>query len=143
MVVSSTMKKTIVCLALALILFRYSFASTYYVSTTGSDASGNGSSVSPWKTLMYAVTKVAANQGHTIQVGAGTFVESGLVEVPLGGSVTGAGIDVTIIKADRSFYYHPASPGYATDKFLISLSAYIQPDGNQSLRNFTILRAPN
>src|SRR5258708_21560795 len=138
MVVSSTMKKTIVCLALALILFRYSFASTYYVSTTGSDASGNGSSASPWKTLMYAVTKVAANQGHTIQVGAGTFIESGLVEVPLGVNITGAGIDMTIFKAASSFYYHPADPGYGTDKFLISLSGYNQANGNQSLSNFTI-----
>src|SRR5258708_23133493 len=136
-------KKMWFCLIVALFLFQYSFANTYYVSTTGNDTSGDGSVSNPWKTLMYAVMKVAANQGHTIQVGAGTFIESGLVEVPLGVSITGAGIDVTIIKADRSFYYHPASPGYATDKFLISLSAYIQPDGNQSLRNFTILRAPN
>jgi hypothetical protein len=87
---------------------------------------------------MYAVTKVAANQGHTIQVGAGTFIESGLVEVPLGVSIAGAGKDITIIKAASSFYYHPGDPGYGTDKFLISLREYNQLDGNQSLRNFTI-----
>jgi len=115
-------KKMWFCLIVALFLFQYSFATTYYVSTTGNDASGDGNASNPWKTLMYAVTKVAANQGHTIQVGAGTFVESGLVEVPLGVSITGAGIDMTIFKAASSFYYHPADPGYATDKFLISLS---------------------
>ncbi len=107
-------KKMWFCLIVALFLFQYSFANTYYVSTTGNDTSGDGSASNPWKTLMYAVTKVAANQGHTIQVGAGTFIESGLVEVPLGVNITGAGIDMTIFKAASSFYYHPADPGYGT-----------------------------
>src|SRR5260221_1926175 len=138
MILNNTKKKMRFCLIVAMFLFQYSFANIYYVSTTGSDASGNGSSASPWKTLMYAVTKVAANQGHTIQVGAGTFVESGLVEVPLGVNVVGAGIDVTIFKAASSFYYHPADPGYGTDKFLISLSGFNPTDGNQTLSNFTI-----
>src|SRR5258706_7300962 len=138
MIFNNTKKKILFCLIVATFLFQYSFANIYYVSTTGSDASGNGSSASPWKTLMYAVTKVAANQGHTIQVGAGTFVESGLVEVPLGVNVVGAGIDVTIFKAASSFYYHPADPGYGTDKFLISLSGFNPTDGNQTLSNFTI-----
>src|SRR5882762_5325995 len=132
------MKRVVLCLAYILFLFQYGFANVYYIATTGNDTSGDGSASNPWRTLKYAVTRVVANQGHTIQVGAGTFIESGLVEVPLGVSIVGAGIDVTIIKADSSFYYHPASPGYATDKFLISLSGYNQLDGNQSLRNFTI-----
>ncbi|GHN02625.1 hypothetical protein WSM22_41140 [Cytophagales bacterium WSM2-2] len=131
-------KKMRLCLVAALFLFQYSFANTYYVSTTGNDAAGDGSSGNPWKTLRYAVTKVAANQGHTIQMGAGTFVESGLVEVPLGVSILGAGIGVTIFKAASSFYYHPADPGYGTDKFLISLSGFNPADGNQSLKNFTV-----
>src|SRR5258708_14544057 len=131
-------KKMWFCLIVALFLFQYSFANTYYVSTTGNDTSGDGSVSNPWKTLMYAVTKVAGNQGHTIQVGAGTFIESGLVEVQLGVNITGAGIDMTIFKAASSFYYHPADPGYGTDKFLISLSGYNQANGNQSLSNFTI-----
>jgi len=76
--------------------------------------------------------------GHTIQVGAGTFVEAGLVEVPLGVNITGAGVDVTIFKAASSFYYHPADPGYSTNKFLISLSGFNPTDGNQTLSNFTI-----
>src|SRR5882762_1274650 len=138
MILNNTKKKMRFCLIVALFLYQYSFAGVYYVSTTGSDVSGNGSSASPWKTLMYAVTKVAANQGHTIQVCAGTFVEAGLVEVPLGVSVAGAGIDVTIFKAASSFYYHPADPGYGTDKFLISLSEFNQLNGNQSLKNFTV-----
>ena len=115
-----------------------SLANSHYVSTAGNDMSGDGSVSKPWKTLKYAVTQVPANQGQTIRLAAGTFIEDGLVEVPLGVSIEGAGKDSTIIKAASSFYYHPADPGYATDKFLISLSEFNQLDGNQSLRNFTI-----
>src|SRR6478736_8165736 len=95
-----------------------SAAMTFYVSTTGNDA-GNGSAASPWKTLKYAVTKTPANQDYAIMLSAGTFVENGLIEVPLGVSIIGAGIDQTIIKTASSFYYYPASPAYVSDKFLI------------------------
>jgi hypothetical protein len=115
-----------------------SAANSRYVSTRGNDASGDGSAAHPWKTLKYAVTQVPANQGQTIQLAAGTFIEDGPVEVPLGVSIAGAGKDSTIIKAASSFYYHPADPGYGTDKFLIRLGEYNQLDGNQSLRNFAI-----
>lgn len=125
------------CLVVAFFYCHLLCANTYYVTTTGND-SGDGSIANPWRTLRYAVTKVAASQGHVIQVGAGTFVEGGLVEVPLGVSILGAGKDVTIFRAASSFYYHPADPGYATDKFLISLSAYNPQNGNQSLKGFTI-----
>ncbi|HEV8515443.1 MAG TPA: Ig-like domain-containing protein [Cyclobacteriaceae bacterium] len=114
-----------------------SAATTFYVSTTGNDA-GNGSAASPWKTLKYAVTKTPASQDYAIMLSAGTFVENGLIEVPLGVSIIGAGIDQTIIKAASSFYYYPASPAYSTDKFLISLNEYNQLPGNQTLSGFTI-----
>jgi hypothetical protein len=110
---------------------------TLYVSTTGSD-NGDGSAAKPWKTLKYAVSKVPVKSGYTIQVSAGTFIENGLIEVPLGVSIVGNGINKTILKAASSFYYNPASPSYATDKFLISLNENNQLDGNQTLRDFTI-----
>jgi len=112
-------------------------AYTYYVSTTGND-NGDGSAANPWKTLRYAVSKTPANQGYEIELSAGIFVESGLIEVPLGVSIYGAGIDKTFLKAASSFYYHPTSPAYATDKFLISLKASGQVNGNQTLSGFTI-----
>ena len=115
----------------------YQTGSTYYVSTTGNDAS-NGSSATPWRTLRYAVTKVAAGAGHTIKLAAGTYVESGLIEVPLGVNIEGAGKDQTILKAASSFYYYPTSPAYSTDKFLISLNAGGYVAGRQVLKNFTI-----
>lgn len=110
----------------------------YFVALTGDDSLGDGSITKPWRSLFTAASKVAPNQGHVIQLGAGTFVERGLIEIPPGVSVIGQGKDVTILKAASSFYYHPASPSYATDRFLISLSAYSQVNGNQSLQGFTI-----
>lgn len=114
-----------------------SAATTFYVSPTGSDVA-NGSSTSPWKTLRYAVTKTPANLDYTIMLAAGTFVENGLVEVPLGVNIIGAGIDKTILKAASSFYYYPTSPAYSTDRFLVSLNEYNQLPGNQLISGFTI-----
>lgn len=122
----------------ALIVSSACYSTTYYVNTTGNDSSGDGTAAKPWKTLMYAVSKVPPNLGNVIQVGIGTFIENGLIEVPLGVSITGSGREYTFIKATPSFYYHPSDPGYSTNKFLISLSSYNPTDGNQSLRNFTI-----
>src|SRR5687767_2393430 len=129
--------KRIIILALLTISFQCAFATVYYVSTSGNDA-GNGSAASPWRTLAFAVTKVGANQGHTIKLSAGTFVEKGQFNVPPGVSVEGAGIDQTIIKAASTFYFYPGDPGFATEKFLMALSSSSATNGNQSLKNFTI-----
>jgi hypothetical protein len=131
-------RKIAICLCVTLFLVQHSIAGTYYVSTTGNDASGNGSSASPWKTLLHAVSLVPAGLGNTIQLGAGTFVENGLIAVPLGVNIAGAGMTLTILKSSSSFYYHPANPGYATDQFLISLSSSGESNGNQSLTDFMI-----
>jgi uncharacterized protein YjdB len=122
---------------LFLVCFNSIMAADYYVSTSGNDASGNGSQGSPWRTLRFACTKVAANQGHTIRLSGGTYVER-QVNVPPGVNVIGAGRDVTIIKSDPSFYYNPASPGFSMDKLLINLSSGSMTAGNQSIKDFTL-----
>jgi uncharacterized protein YjdB len=122
---------------LFLVCFTSIMAADYYVSTSGNDASGNGSQGSPWRTLRFACTKVAANQGHTIRLSGGTFVEQ-QINVPTGVNVIGAGRGVTIIKSNPSFYYNPASPGFAMDKLLINLSSGSMTAGNQSIKDFTI-----
>lgn len=129
--------RRIIILLLFIVCFQFSFAATYYVSTSGNDGN-DGSQGSPWRTLRYAVTRVAANQGHTINIAAGTYVESGPFTVPTGVSVNGAGIDRTIIKSASSFFFNPAFPGFATDKFLMNLNSGNASNGNQSLRNFTL-----
>lgn len=130
--------KRIIILALLTVSFQCAFATVYYVSTSGNDGAGNGSSGSPWRTLKFAVTKVPANQGHVIKLSAGTFVESGQFNVPPGVSVEGSGVDQTIIKAASSFYFNPGDPGFAIDRFLMGLISTSQTSGNQSLKNFTV-----
>jgi hypothetical protein len=44
------------------------YATDYYVSTAGNDASGNGTQGSPWRTLRFACSRVPANAGHTIRL---------------------------------------------------------------------------
>jgi hypothetical protein len=116
---------------------KYQTGAIYFVSTAGNDG-GNGSLSNPWRTLKFAVSRVPAGQGHTIKLAAGTYVENGLIEVPVGVNIEGSGKDQTILKAASTFYYYPASPAYAADKFLISLTAGVQTNGNQILKNFSI-----
>jgi hypothetical protein len=122
----------------ALLISSNSMATIYHVSISGRDDTGDGSSTNPWRTLMHTVTRVHVSQGDTVQLGAGTFVENGLVEIPLGVNIFGAGIDITTLKAASTFYYHPTDPGYSTDKFLISLNQVNPSAGNQILKNFSI-----
>jgi hypothetical protein len=122
----------ILCLAFS----QSSFGTTYYVSLSGNNAN-DGSSSRPWRTIQYAATRVPANQGHTIKIAAGTFVENQIL-VPQGVHVLGEGRDITIIKSSSSFYYYPASPGFANDKFLIRFYSGSSVIGNQSIKNLTI-----
>jgi gliding motility-associated-like protein len=122
---------------LLVIACQFSYATIFFVSPSGNDE-WDGSQANPWRTLKHAVTKVAANQNHTIRISAGTFIESGSFIVPAGVNIEGAGIDQTIIKSASSFHYNPQTPGFGTDKFLMNLSASNSLDGNQTLKNFTI-----
>jgi hypothetical protein len=109
-----------------------------YVSTSGNDTYGDGSSGKPWRTLRNAVKKVPANKGYVLKLGTGTFVESGMISVPPGVSIEGAGIDKTYLKGASSFWYYPSDPGYANSKFLLSFSSSSSTYGHQSLGNLTI-----
>jgi len=111
-------------------------AFTYYLAPNGNDTNGDGTAAKPWKSMKYAVSK--AQSGHTIHLAAGTYIEEGLISVPIGVSIEGTDRANTIIKAASSFYYHPTNPEYAPEKFLISLSSPSQENGNQLLKNFTI-----
>jgi hypothetical protein len=68
------MKKLLLTLALCLAVVSPSFATTYYVSTTGNDGN-NGSSGSPWRNPQKCTeTPVAA--GDTCTVADGTYTDS-------------------------------------------------------------------
>lgn len=48
-------------------------AATYYVSTLGSDATGNGSSAKPWASIDHADANALLSPGDTVFVRAGTY----------------------------------------------------------------------
>ncbi len=58
-------------LGLALLLPLQVFATDYYVATTGSDTTGNGSQTSPWATIDKAGT--AVQPGDVVHVAPGTY----------------------------------------------------------------------
>ncbi len=119
-------------------------ANTLYISTTGSNTTGNGSQGNPWRTLAYACSQATA--GKTIYINAGTYVETQPSLVPIGVNITGAGESTTILKAGNlgngtgkedfvGSLIQLVSPSYVVDQF----SAPIAPaNGNQTLSGFTI-----
>lgn len=128
------MKRISILLTFLLFSFQFAFATVYYVSLTGNDASGDGSSARPWRTLQTAVSRVPANQGHTIKILAGTFVENAYINVPTGVNIEGSGIGVTIIKPGASLYFKSNAWDY--EHYLIRLIG--GGAGNQSVKNLTL-----
>jgi parallel beta-helix repeat protein len=83
-----------------------SSSADYYVNAlTGNDATGDGTSGTPWKTITYALTQIT-NSGCNVHIAAGTY-DITLGEIfPLmmkdGVSLIGSGIDASIIDASSS-----------------------------------------
>jgi hypothetical protein len=100
-------------------------ATTYYVSTTGSDSTGTGTSANPWGTLAYAANQVAGGQGHTIHLKAGTYNETQITYLKQGTNLEGEGTGNTVVK------------GTLADG-IIQLSNTTATNGNQTLSNFKI-----
>ena len=73
-----------------------SAADTYYVATTGSDVTGDGSASNPWATIQYAIDQVSS--GDTITIATGTYNESINIDKSLT-VVSASGAPSTIIDA--------------------------------------------
>jgi hypothetical protein len=99
-------------------------ATTYYISTTGNDATGNGSAGNPWKTLYKATASVTAT-GDIIHVNAGTYVETQKCILAVGVSIEGDGV-TSIIKSTLSAVWTP---------LLDMASAAEGTNGNQHISN--------
>ncbi|WP_460561324.1 right-handed parallel beta-helix repeat-containing protein [Ferruginibacter profundus] len=65
-------------------------ATTYYISPSGNDATGTGTSANPWKTL-YKATNTVAGVGDIIHVNAGTYIETLQCALKPGVSIEGDG----------------------------------------------------
>ncbi len=66
-------------------------ATTYFISPTGNDATGNGTAIKPWKTLYKATSTVSA-AGDIIHVNAGTYTETLQSSLKVGVSIEGDGV---------------------------------------------------
>lgn len=75
------------------------FAAIYYVSTSGNDSSGTGSSSSPWKTIGYGIDQMAS--GDTLLVKAGTYIgKANFINSRLNNLPSGTPSKYTIVKAE-------------------------------------------
>ncbi len=73
----------------------------YYVSTSGSDVSGTGSSSSPWATLQHAIDNVSdPSTANIIHVATGTYTETVSINRSFKNlTISGAGAETTTIQA--------------------------------------------
>ncbi len=112
--------------AMVLFLTIASFATTYYVSPLGNDASGTGTLANPWKTLKKATSTVTGT-GNIIHLVAGTYTETQSSSLPVGVSIEGEGYASTIVVSTVS--------GQWTT--LLTLSSGQDTNGNQSISGIT------
>jgi hypothetical protein len=128
-----------VCFVFLILTARHQYggATDVYINPKGSDSTGNGSRISPWRTLRHACSNVSSKNLTTIHLDPGIFVEK-RITVPPGVSIIGAGKDLSIIKPDPSEYYHPANPGFGYEKFLINLQSSQLTSGNQTIKDIAI-----
>lgn len=100
---------------------------TFFVSTTGNDDTGDGSSARPWRTLFKATSTVSMN-GALIKVLAGVYTESQTSNVAVGVSIEGEG-DSTVIQSSLSADWTP----------ILSLSSTIEGTaGDQHISNLKL-----
>ncbi len=103
-----------------------------YVSPSGSNESGNGTTQQPYKTIAKALT--VASAGNTISLAAGTYTESSFF-LPVNVSLIGAGSANTILTSNTL-----VSSGTPEDNanFLIRLDQPGTNTGVQTVAGFTI-----
>jgi hypothetical protein len=97
--------RSVPCILTLLILIfcfaQSAHAITYYISTTGNDATGNGTIANPWKTLNKATTTVTGT-GNIIHVNAGIYIEPLQSNLAVGVSIEGDGYATTIINSTQT-----------------------------------------
>lgn len=93
--------------SLLILLFAWTAqATTFYISPSGNDATGNGSIGNPWKTLSKATTAVTT-AGNTIHVNAGTYLETVQCFLAAGVNLEGDGV-TSVIQSTWPWSYQAA-----------------------------------
>jgi K+-transporting ATPase c subunit len=98
-------------------------ATTFYISPSGNDITGNGTAGNPWKTLVKATSAVTTN-GDIIHVNAGTYTETATCYLAVGVSIEGDGI-TSILKSTVTSFQSP----------LLRLTSADGTSGNQHVSN--------
>ena len=99
------------------------FATTWYISPSGNDTTGDGTIVLPWKTL-YKATQTVTTFGDTIHVHAGTYIETEQCFLSIGVSLEGEGI-TSIIQSTLTTIFTE----------LLTLRSAEGTNGNQHISN--------
>jgi len=92
---------------LTILLLAFAFianATTYYISPTGNDLTGDGSIGNPWKTLVKATTAVTT-AGSIIHVNTGTYLETAQIILAPGVSIEGTDSTNTVIRSTLTADY--------------------------------------
>lgn len=134
------------CTAALLALPSRADADTFYVATSGSDSTGDGSSGSPWATIGHALQSgIDAAGGHTILVGDGlyegtVYLSRGFAQEVIVQAENPYGAKLTDVNgsAEAIRIYHEGPVHITFDGFLISNlhPSYTCPNGRES--NFLI-----
>ncbi len=105
----------IAVVAIFAIVVAGAYADDYYVATTGSDTTGDGSSGNPWQTVAHALSWISTNDPgsvvdpHTIYIAAGTYDSSIGESYPLTMqsyvSLSGDDEATTILDAENNEYH--------------------------------------
>jgi len=88
-------KIILILFIMSMIITHLAHAVEYYVSVTGSDIIGDGTSINPWRTIQFGVNQIY-EQDATLHVLSGTYEEHVVVQLIAEGlHLLGAGADVT------------------------------------------------
>ena len=130
------MKKKLLPLFFIFIIFSLSAQAqnVYYIdSSTGSDASGDGSSGKPWKTLLKACNSVTTS-GSVIHVNPGTYLENTRITLSPGVSIEGEGNTSVITNTSLTSRINYGPNGSNGDAIINLVSSSVI-NGNQEIRN--------
>jgi hypothetical protein len=108
---------------------------TYYISPSGNDTTGTGTTTNPWKSLYKACNSVTTS-GSTIHVKAGTYTETQRCNLAVGVSIEGEGQANTIINSTYSFSVLPYG-NFANGSIALISNSENTP-GNQTISDLTL-----
>lgn len=128
--------KNILTIGLIFILVKVIFATNWYVSTTGSNITGNGTAGNPWQTIQFALDHASVLTGDNIYVASGSYQLSNdnPIKVHKGVSIIGDIVSPSnvIIKAPISGVFQGRA----------SCFVIYHSSGTVTIKGFTIKDAP-